>query len=304
MTPDTSGGPAHRGTGDAAGVVAQLDLDARGATPGGRRRPPTLAVLVVVGLLAGGVAHAWLRPVSRTVPVVAATLEVLDYGLAPDPVVDLRLRVTNGSDTSLAVESVQVTGAGLVTRTASVGRRAAPSGTVTRELSVPLRCPGEEGDATSPTATVLLSGPTGTLRLPAVTVDVTGGRPLACPAAAAALPEGWDAPVVVTASQRVGADYVVDLAGLASSAQSLRAVRVDTWLVPALHTTPLDDGALRVRLAAPEPACFDLGSRSVLPAGVQLVMAAQGRLTTRYAAVGPDLSRWLAEAYDTRCSDA
>lgn len=322
-------------TSPSAVVVAEVDLDVEHPAPPPRRRP--LVAGAVVAALVGLVAASALRsavtePPAPTAPAVTAWAQVrtVEDGDATGGGTDGRalvvlLTVANRGTTDRLVTTVDVAGA----RSAGPGTQVAPRrgsgpgaepdralpGTVLRPLPLtvpagstavtalrlPLDCTGSApgagaglelgvrlADATTPVAAVLvgaLAGPDG-----------------ACAALAAGRPDGAGAPMSVAAAAFTASSARIVLEGLPATA-AVTGVAADGVSVPLVRTEGPPDGAAGRRtlvLGPPSPGCT-AAARGVLPTGLQLEVDDGGTRTVRYAAVGPDLARWLLTA---RCPAA
>ncbi len=304
--------------------VALLDLDRpeREGRARGRSLATLLLAVAVVGAALGASGFA-LRSTSaerarpqqaRLVAGVEALGVQLDPIHYPDPATAqarLRLSITNQGSKQAVITSVTLAGAGLRSESLLMTRSVAP-GESTRDdvvlgldcaqsaalpLSAQVEAAPAAGDGATPRVEDLAVVPVGPVAGP-------GGL---CDQARQVLPDGWATPMRGRGINTDGADLLVELQPTLHDGDRVVGLRADSWL---LTTQPaggeIGREPLTLRLSPPTPACFDVGSRTQLPAGLQVltVSTTGGSLATHYLPIGRELSRWLAAAYTSQCPNA
>jgi len=292
-------------------ALAEVDLDAALPDAPAHRRRPLLAAAAVVAVGAL-VAAAALRsaitdpplPARAAVTAWVALRAVVPAADGGEPAVDLVVTMANRGATDLTAGDLTVGGPRVGRGGSAAGVRHLPAGGVaTLTVRRPLACdtgplPAGRRDAGIDVA-VRVTATDVVTALPVGRLGVADG---ACRTAARELPDGSAAPVRVervTLGERGG---LLRVAGLPPRARVFE-VSADGTAVPVLGSRPAPTapGTVTLDLGLPASGCDEPGTRGVVPVGLQLRVEAEGGLTTRYAAVGPALSRWLLAAHAAAC---
>ena len=296
---------------------------------------------VVGLVAASALRSAVTDPPAPTAPAVTAWAQVRSVGTTggpdggtaggtPDDVVVVMLTVANRGTTDRLVTTVDVSGARSAGAATAVPARrdtgpgaeqdralpgtvlqplplTVPAGsTAVAALRLPLRCSGTagtNGTGTDPGLDLRVRLADATAPVAVVPVGVLADADGACAALRATRPTGADTPVTVRRSTFTATSVRLVVEGLPATARVV-AVRADGVPVPLSDATGdaagTGDAARTIVLAAPAPGCT-AGALGVVPTGLQLEVEDGGSRSTRYAAVGPALARWLLT---TRCPAA
>lgn len=301
-----------------------LDLDAE-PQPRPSMSPAILVALVVAlgGLLlgAGVAAMSGQQAPPAAEPAIVARVELAGLEMAPRPRARLFVTVRNDSSRVVRVGPLRPQGGGILqaplalrahTDVPGADARLVPPGAVRLlEASADLVCtpvgPVLEDPipANAPPLAADLDVTSGEQALRAVTV-VSGGIGRgggACAQARSLLPRGWDDTAAVLSADVVGRDLRITLPPLPSGPRRVIGVRADGWFLRADRLgQDVTAGPTVLQVSRPAPACADIGKRTRLSSGVELMLLEPtGNLTIAYVQVGPTLSAWLAETYTQTC---
>jgi hypothetical protein len=325
--PGTPSGPRYP-------VETDTDLDLDGVPPPPTRanRPSWAAGLLVLVLaaLAGAGVHAAVAS-GRVVgpPRVSAMVAVDAVRLTDRPTATFHLVVASHDDADVVVTSLRLTGAGILQQRQQLWRPLTPGLVEDLRLDAPLTCSGT--DPRTPvqltlTVTRPAPGSTGTPATPGsstadATIEVTaeptgvarvpGGL---CQAANQQLPQGYPTPAPARLTSINGTSLGLTLTDLPAEASELFAAQADGWFLPLLSSgppgskasqglMPVTAGRATVLLGLPQPQCQDLGTRGLLPTGLQLLYIGASGVHEVYAEVGPALAAWLLEGRRRSCPD-
>jgi hypothetical protein len=329
-TPSTLGTPStpHLPGSPGDGGCADLDLD--GTLPPTARptRPSWAAGLLVLVLaaLAGAGAHAAVAPGRVVGPPRLSAQVVLDaVRLTDRPTATLHLVVASHDDADVVVTSLRLSGAGVVEQRQQLWRPLTPGLVEDLRLDAPLPC--SDTDARTPLQLTLTvtrpasgNGVSGngvagaTIEVtaePAGPAGVPGGL---CRAEEQQLPQAFGTQAPARLVSISGTSLTLALTDLPAEASELFAAQADGWFLPLLPSgpqgSPGSQGLAPVTarratmvLGLPQPQCRDLGTRGLLPTGLQLLYVGGSGVHEVYAEVGPALAAWLLEGRRRSCPD-
>ena len=146
---------------------------------------------------------------------------------------------------------------------------------------------------------------------PAGAARVPGGL---CQAGEQQLPQGFRTPAPARLTSISSTSLTLALTGLPAEASELFAAQADGWFLPLQSSgpagskasqglVPVTAGRATVVLGLPQPQCHDLGTRRLLPTGLQLLYIGESGVHEVYAEVGPALAAWLLEGRRRTCPD-
>ena len=314
---------------------ADLDLDGIPPPPTRATRPSWAAglLVLVVAALAGAGVHAAVAS-GRVVgpPRVSALVAVDAVRLTDRPTATLHLVVASHDDADVVVTSLQLTGAGVLQQRQQLWRPLTPGLVEDLRLDAPLPCSGTDartplqltltvtrpapgssvtqqpqqapGSSAADATIEVTAEPTGVARVP-------GGL---CQAANQQLPQGYQTPAPARLTSISNTALSLALTDLPAEASELFAAQADGWFLPLQSSgppgskasqglVPVTAGRATVVLGLPQPQCHDLGTRGLLPTGLQLLYIGASGVHEVYAEVGPALAAWLLEGRRRSCPD-
>jgi hypothetical protein len=265
-------------------------------------------------------------------PRVSALVAVDAVRLADRPTATLHLVVASHDDADVVVTSLQLSGAGVLQQRQQLWRPLTPGLVEDLRLDAPLPCSGTDartplqltltvtrptqgsggtqqtqqvpGSGTAGTTIQVTAEPTGVARVP-------GGL---CQAGDQQLPQGYQTPAPARLTSISSTWLGLTLTDLPAEASELFAAQADGWFLPLQSSgppgsktsqglVPVTAGRATVVLGLPQPQCLDLGTRRLLPTGLQLLYSGASGVHEVYAEVGPALAAWLLEGRRRSCPD-
>jgi hypothetical protein len=302
-----------------------VDLDGA-LEPSARRRPHRVALpaALLAGLAIGATtavgAH---RPPPAGARQTLVTVRLRAVVMAERPTAVLALDLQDLGAEPLVAQDVQVSGAGLEPTTLALGRTLRPGLQDEVDLPAPLSCSRDRGAGTPVRAVVRLRPadvvqvPGGAMNgtpatsnggagsVPALPIDAAATPGGVCSAADTALPNGWLEPARSPGST-VGSDGVLHLRveGLAADVSEVIGAQADSVLLPMPGApVPVRAGGAALDLGVPAPTCSALAAGTVLPTGLQLLLAGGSGPRHSYLPVGTALAQWFGRAAARTCPD-